>query len=118
MEYKLITWNVNGLNSPNKRRMIFHWLRKQKCNIICLQETHIRRKDLKYLLQKNLGANFCSLALQKKREVALYLKEELEPKQIFRDTDGRYIAVEATINYTKTLIVGIYAPNGAKNSFF
>lgn len=40
---KLISWNVNGMNSAKKRRHIFHWLNKQSCNIICIQEAHIKK---------------------------------------------------------------------------
>lgn len=31
---RIITWNVNGLNSPNKRKVINLWLKKQKAEII------------------------------------------------------------------------------------
>ena len=32
--------NVIGLRNPRKRQNIYHWLQKQKFEIICLQETH------------------------------------------------------------------------------
>lgn len=35
---KIITWNVNGLNSPNKHRLIMHSIGKQKVDVVCLQE--------------------------------------------------------------------------------
>ena len=39
--------NINGLNSPRKRRETFSKLQKEKADIIVLQETHIKEK--KYL---------------------------------------------------------------------
>lgn len=48
----------------------------------------------------------------------MYIKDELEPKEVFKDTEGRYIAVEVMMNNIKTLIVGVYAPNGAKDNSF
>lgn len=57
---KLISWNVNGLNSAIKRKRVFHWLGKQNCNIICMQETHIKKTEIKYIINKKLGEEFIS----------------------------------------------------------
>ena len=42
----IITLNVNGLNAPIKRHRIAGWIRKHDPHICCLQETHLRTKDL------------------------------------------------------------------------
>ena len=42
----VITLNVNGLNAPIKRHRIAEWIRKHEPHICCLQETHLRTKDL------------------------------------------------------------------------
>ena len=42
----MITLNVNGLNAPIKRHRIAEWIRKHDPHICCLQETHLRTKDL------------------------------------------------------------------------
>ena len=42
----IITFNVNGLNAPIKRNRIGEWIRKHDPQICCLQETHLRTKDL------------------------------------------------------------------------
>ena len=42
----IITLNVNGLNAPIKRHRIAEWIRKDDPHICCLQETHLRTKDL------------------------------------------------------------------------
>ena len=36
---KLISWNVRGLNSPSKHRMIKNWIQQEKPTIVFLQET-------------------------------------------------------------------------------
>lgn len=118
MELNCISWNINGLNSPQKRRKITHWLSKQKCSIICLQEVHIRNKDNKYLKQKVLGLEFSSLSTVKKRGVVMYIKKEMDPRKIWQDTDGGVLAVEVKLEQKKFLLVGVYAPNGAKERFF
>lgn len=41
--------NVNGLNSPQKRKVIFNKLIKERVDIICIQETHIKEKDIRLI---------------------------------------------------------------------
>lgn len=81
METKIISWNVNGLNAPSKRKKIVYWLSKQKYSVVCLQEVHLKKADNKYLKQKSLGLEFYSLAMVKKRGVVFYIKEELKPEK-------------------------------------
>ena len=49
----IITLNVNGLNAPIKRHRIAEWIRKDDPHICCLQETHLRTKDLHRLKVKD-----------------------------------------------------------------
>ena len=42
----IITLNVNGLNAPIRRNRMAEWIRKHDSHICCLQETHLRTKDL------------------------------------------------------------------------
>ena len=42
----IITLNVNGLNVPIQTHRIAEWIRKQDPRMCCLQETHLRTKDL------------------------------------------------------------------------
>ena len=48
----IITLNVNGLNAPIKRHRITAWIRKHDPHICCLQETHLRTKELHRLKVK------------------------------------------------------------------
>ena len=48
----IITPDVNGLNAPMKRHRIAEWIRKHDPHICCLQETHLRTKDLHRLKVK------------------------------------------------------------------
>lgn len=73
---KIISWNVNGLNEPKRRKIIYNWLKKQKCDVCYLQETHITLKYRKLLENKYLGEEFVSLD-DKKRGVVTYVRKEL-----------------------------------------
>ena len=48
----IITLNITGLNAPIKRHRVAKWIRKHDLHICCLQETHLRRKDLHRLKVK------------------------------------------------------------------
>ena len=45
MAAKLITLNVNGLNSIKKQNMLFDFIKVNKLNFICLQEHNIKDKN-------------------------------------------------------------------------
>ena len=48
----LTTLNVTGLNAPIKRHRASEWLKKQDPSIHCLQETHLKPKDMHRLKVK------------------------------------------------------------------
>ena len=62
----IITLNVNGLNAPYKRHIIAEWIRKHDQNICCLQETHLRTKDLHRLKVKGWKKIFQANEQEKK----------------------------------------------------
>uniref|UniRef100_A0A803T117 exodeoxyribonuclease III n=1 Tax=Anolis carolinensis TaxID=28377 RepID=A0A803T117_ANOCA len=109
--------NVNGLNSPSKRKRLFNKLRKGKFSVIALQETHIDQNHINYLENTNLGKVFVSADVQKKRGVALYIDHNIKAEERFKDREGRVIAVRLDTGGEKTLLVNIYAPNGPKSKF-
>ena len=63
----IITLNVNGLNVPVKRHRIVEWIRKQDPHICCLQETHLRTKDLHRLKVKGWKQIFQANRQEKKK---------------------------------------------------
>ena len=48
-DFKLVSLNVRGLRSINKRKALFMWLTKQKADIVFLQETYSSIEDEKIL---------------------------------------------------------------------
>ena len=41
----LISFNINGLNSPIKRHKLTDWIHKQDPVFCCIQETHLNNKE-------------------------------------------------------------------------
>uniref|UniRef100_G1KWC1 exodeoxyribonuclease III n=1 Tax=Anolis carolinensis TaxID=28377 RepID=G1KWC1_ANOCA len=109
--------NINGLNSPIKRRNLMSQLGKKNFDITALQETHIAAKHSIHLVNRKIGREFISCDSIKKRGVVLYIKEKISPTLQFKDMEGRYIAVTIVIDHQIILICNIYAPNGPKTKF-
>ena len=45
MRYANSSWNVRGLNNPQKRGVGKNWLREWICDVVCLQETKLDKVD-------------------------------------------------------------------------
>ena len=56
-DFKLVSLNVRGLRSLNKRKAILTWLIKQKADIAFLQETHSSSEDENFLEHAVEGQN-------------------------------------------------------------
>ena len=41
----IVILNINGLNTPTKRRILAEWIQNQDPYICCLQEIHFRPQD-------------------------------------------------------------------------
>ena len=109
----IITLNVNGLNAPIKRHRIAEWVRKHDPHICCLQETHLRTKDLHRLKLKGWEQIFQANGQGKKPEVAIFIsyKIDFQRRAIKRDPEGHFIILKGRIHQEDIDIVNIYAPN-------
>lgn len=59
--------NVKGLNSPNKRSQVFAKWIKQKADITCLQETHIKKR-CRFIETTKIGPFICTCKFNRKKE--------------------------------------------------
>ena len=109
----VITLNVNGLNAPIKRHRIAECRKKHDPHICCLQETHLRTKDLHRLKVKGWKQIFQANGQGKKsrgsntptRQNKLQKKgHEERPRRSIHNTQGKNPSEDINI-------VNIYAPN-------
>ena len=77
----IITLNINGLNAPVKRHRIAEWITKYDSHICCLQETHLRTKDLHRLKVKGLKEIFQANGQGKKARVAILISDNIDFKK-------------------------------------
>jgi len=54
--FRLLSWNVRGLNDSHKRDVIKSFLREWRCDLICLQETKLEVVSLSVI--RSLWGNF------------------------------------------------------------
>ena len=42
MKVKIMTWNVRGVSDPDRRKIIGNFIKYQKVDLVCLQESKIQ----------------------------------------------------------------------------
>ena len=109
----IITLNVNGLNAPIKRHREIEWIKKQDPSICCLQETHLKPKDMHRLKVKGWKNIFHANNREKKAGVAVLVSDNIDFKtqKVSRDKEGHYIMIKGAVQQDDTTIIHIYAPN-------
>lgn len=119
--YNILSWNVNGLNNPIKRSKMIAKVKRDRVNIVFLQETHM--SALEHEKFKKLGFRntfFSSYKNGRKRGVAVLISN-LTPFEFvseIRDKEGRFVLVKCKIDQREVTLFNIYAPPGSQASFF
>ena len=95
----IITLNVNGLNAPTKRQRLAEWIQKQDPYICCLQETHLKSRDIYRLKVKGRRKIFYANRDQKKAGIAILISDKIDfkTKAVKRDKEGHYIMIKGSI---------------------
>jgi len=110
---KLLSLNVRGLGSFRKRRAIFTWCRKQKADLIFLQETHTT-KSCESLWKKEWGYSIMfSHGDTNARGVAVLIRRGLDIviQHEHCDSKGRLIMLNAKIKDKNYFLVNLHGPN-------
>ena len=96
-DFNVISLNVRGLRSLNKRRGIFLWLTKQKADIVFLQETYSTFQDENFWKTQWKGRMLFSHGSNHSKGASILVRQGLdfEQKTIECDPNGRFIFLEA-----------------------
>jgi exodeoxyribonuclease III len=113
---RIISLNANGIRSAATKG-VFEWLRKQRADVVCLQETKSQEDQLADPMFRPDGHHcFYRDASSKKgySGVAIYAKRE--PDQVLTqlgwdefDNEGRYIEAR----FGNLSVVSLYVPSGS-----
>ena len=74
---KILSLNVRGLRNQVKRRALFAYLKNQKADFYCLQETFSQKLDENTWCQEWGGKFFFAMVLNTQRELAYYRSQIL-----------------------------------------
>jgi exonuclease III len=118
----LISLNANGLGEINKRRSIIGWLKKfhnADSKIVFLQEIHTTEKSESLWTGKDEWNNkeiYFAHGDSGSAGVAIVLPKLMDYKvnMVNRSKNGRYIAMDITIEDIDYCIINCYAPNTNK----
>uniref|UniRef100_A0A7N4UZ13 RNA-directed DNA polymerase n=1 Tax=Sarcophilus harrisii TaxID=9305 RepID=A0A7N4UZ13_SARHA len=118
-ELVILTINVNGVNSPIKRKRLAEWIKSQNPTICCLQETHLKQGDTCRVKVKGWSKIYYASGEVKKAGVAILISDQAKTKidLIKRDKEGHYILLKGSIDNEAISILNIYAPSGVASKF-
>ena len=117
---RLLSLNVKGISNFRKRRAVFTWCRKQKADVIFLQETQSTEEREKQWVKEWSSQIYFFHGNSNSRRVAILLQRGIDikivKKKSFGDTCGRFIVLESKINDEKYILINVYAPNKDEQS--
>lgn len=116
----VVSYNVNGLRSMDKRRTIFNFLKAQNSHLILLQETQ-STPEIEKVWSNEWGSRiFFAHGTNMSRGVALLVERNM-PVQVeysVVDPEGRYLILDVSFQELKFILVSVYAPNEDDPNFF
>ena len=87
--------------------------KKQDPSICCLQETHLKTKDMHRLKVKGWKNIFQANNSEKKAGVTVLISDKIDfkAKKVTRDQEGPYILIKGSVQKEDINIINIYAAN-------
>jgi len=115
---RIITANVNGIRAA-ARKGFFDWLKKQKADVVCIQETKAQIHQLEedpVFFPKGYHCYYVDAEKKGYSGVAVYSKHK--PTKVITkygddefDNEGRYLEVQ----FDRLAVVSLYAPSGSSS---
>ena len=119
LNFKVLSFNCRGLNSYEKRSVLFEKFRKSDATIICLQETKLKpNKEFLYRNEWKSGPSFFnSMNGGKGGTAILFNTHEVKILKFLVDQNSRIIVVDVEINGTVIHVINTYFPNDKKEQY-
>ena len=116
---RIITLNANGIRSAASKGFL-DWLKRQKADVVCLQETKSQESQLEDPSFRPDGHHcFYRDAITKKGYSGVAIYSRQEPDEVRTalgwapfDDEGRYIEAR----FGKLSVVSIYVPSGSSSA--
>jgi len=117
---RVCTLNGRGLRNKLKRASLFKFLKNNKYDIICLQETHVTESDVEVWSKQWGGKCFFNKGTNKSKGEAVLVSRHFEGNVELIFSQERLLVVSVQCEKFKFIIVNVYAPNASseKMAFF
>lgn len=117
---KVITWNVQGLRTPNKGMKVLRHLKRHGVDVAVPQESHLKESDFQRMRKIWVGEVMGSLLGGRKAGVLILLHKRLKYTigGIQMDKEGGKILVLLKTQSTKIQISNIYTLNSPNKAFY
>lgn len=119
MGLKVISHNIKGFNSPQKRRKAFKAYKSLAADILLLQETHFSTNNHPSYLDKTFRQCYFSTYESRFRGAAILIKNSVmfQTQQIYKDPSSRFVIVKGLIQDKQITLASVYAPNASQATF-
>lgn len=119
MAFKLLSYNVKGLNSIKKRWMALKEFRASGADVILVQETQFRAGGSLKFASRHFPVSFLASDPSGRAGGAILVKRScpLQIKSTHLDPHGRYIILEGSYLSNPMTIINVYAPNSGQFKF-
>lgn len=114
----IISYNLNGIRSAVSKGFV-DWLKKEKPDVVCIQETKAQPEQIDDNLFKNLGYNPFWFSAKKKGYSGVGILTKIKPDKIIRgvgnpkfDDEGRFLRVD----YGEISVISTYFPSGSNET--
>ncbi len=114
---KIISFNANGIRSA-QRKGFFKWMKKQKAEVVCIQETKAQTHQLDREVLSPSGYHGFFSDAEKKGYSGVALYTSRQPDRVIdslgwgvADQEGRYLQAD----FGKLSVVSIYLPSGSSS---
>ena len=119
-DFKLISLNVKGLGNSKKRLGIFRWLKKNKSDIIFVQESHgVKRIEKEWSREWGGEIVFCHGSSNSRGCMILVQKGfECEVMSTKTDYGGRFIITRVEIKGEMFVLINVSAKFRKRPTYF
>uniref|UniRef100_A0A3P9LA26 Reverse transcriptase domain-containing protein n=1 Tax=Oryzias latipes TaxID=8090 RepID=A0A3P9LA26_ORYLA len=118
---RIISYNVNGMLNPIKRSKIFSKLKRERGQVVFLQETHLTEAEHEKLRRGGFKHIFyTSYKSGHRRGSAILISNQVQYEHISetKDKEGRYVMIIGRIEGSLVTLFSIYAPPGSDWQFY
>ena len=117
---RIFSLNTRGLRNKLKRRALFALFKEKRFDIICLQETHVTRKEA-FIWEKEWGGRlFYNSGSEYSKGEIILMSKHFQGEITFVQHTNRVLIVSVKTQSLNFTIANVYAPNDSleKRTFF